>query len=41
MPGQLYNLTSKYGNKDELKSLCSALRAAGIKPMADIVINHR
>lgn len=31
MPGQLYNLTSCYGTKEELKALCTALKAAGIK----------
>ena len=41
LPGQLYNLDSKYGNKDELKALCAALKEAGIVPLADIVINHR
>ncbi len=41
MPGQLYNLTSKYGSKEELIELNQALKAAGIKSMADIVINHR
>ncbi|KAI3436462.1 hypothetical protein D9Q98_005879 [Chlorella vulgaris] len=41
LPGQLYNLKSKYGNKEELQSLNRALMAAGIRPMADIVINHR
>ena len=41
LPGQLYNLDSKYGNKEELKALCTALKEAGIVPLADIVINHR
>ncbi len=41
MPGQLYNMTSKYGSKEELVELNQALKAAGIKPVADIVINHR
>lgn len=41
LPSQLYNLDSKYGNKQELKELCTALKAAGIAPLADIVINHR
>lgn len=41
MPGQLYNLTSKYGTKEELIALNKALKEAGLKPIADIVINHR
>jgi hypothetical protein len=41
MPGQLYNLNSKYGTKEDLAQLLKALNAAGIVPMADIVINHR
>ena len=41
LPGQLYNLDSKYGNGEELKALNAALKAAGISPIVDIVINHR
>ncbi|KAG1652647.1 hypothetical protein FOA52_009210, partial [Chlamydomonas sp. UWO 241] len=41
MPGQLYNLNSKYGQVEDLKQLTMALNAAGLSPMADIVINHR
>jgi alpha-amylase len=41
MPGQLYNLNSKYGNKDELIKLVKAVNEAGIISVADIVINHR
>lgn len=41
LPGQLYNLNSKYGNKEELKALLKAFKEAGIVTLADIVINHR
>lgn len=41
MPGQLYNLSSKYGNKEQLVEVNKALKQAGIAPVADIVINHR
>jgi alpha-amylase len=41
MPGQLYNLSSAYGNEQQLVELNEALKKAGIAPLADIVINHR
>ena len=41
LPGQLYNLSSTYGDKDELIALTSALKAAGIRAVCDIVVNHR
>lgn len=41
LPAQLYNLDSCYGTKEQLQSLTWALNYAGIKPVADIVINHR
>jgi alpha-amylase len=42
LPGRLYDLdASKYGTKDELKSLIANLHQNGIKAIADIVINHR
>ncbi|WIA40821.1 hypothetical protein OEZ86_004498 [Tetradesmus obliquus] len=41
MPGQLYNLNSKYGNKQDLQELVAAINEKGMLPVADIVINHR
>ncbi len=39
--GKLYTLDTHFGTKEELVSLISALKDAGILPIADIVINHR
>lgn len=41
LPGQLYNLDSKFGNKEQLQGLNAALKQAGLRPVADIVVNHR
>ncbi|CAL0322456.1 unnamed protein product [Lupinus luteus] len=42
LPKRLYDLdTSKYDNKEELKSLIAAFRERGVKSISDIVINHR
>ena len=41
LPGQLYKLDTKYGSKEQLVRLNQALKLAQLKPMADIVINHR
>lgn len=41
LPRDLDDLNSEYGSEYELRELCSALNNAGIKPVADIVINHR
>ena len=41
LPGQLYNLNSAYGTRQELEALLAALTAGGVVPIADIVINHR
>ena len=41
LPQRLYDLNTPYGTKEELKALCAELKAAGIAPIADIVINHR
>eukprot|EP00775_Hariotina_reticulata_P009375 gene9375-9538_t len=40
MPGQLYDLDSAYGTRQQLTELIADLKAAGICPMADVVINH-
>ena len=34
-------ICSHYGNQEGLKELVAALKAEGIIPVADIVINHR
>jgi maltooligosyltrehalose synthase len=41
LPTDLYNLSSQYGSEAELRECISALHAAGLKVLADIVINHR
>ncbi len=41
LPSELYNLNTPYGGKEDLIALCAALNDAGIRPVADIVINHR
>jgi len=41
LPGQLFDCNSAYGTAEELRACCAALRAAGIRPVADVVINHR
>jgi alpha-amylase len=37
----LYVLDSAYGSERELRSALAALKRRGLKPVADIVINHR
>jgi len=41
LPGQLYDLTTKYGGEEELKAVIGMLNKSGVKAVADIVINHR
>jgi len=41
LPTQLYDLSSAYGDEKSLKDLNTALLQSGIRPVADIVINHR
>ncbi|HLL00436.1 MAG TPA: alpha-amylase C-terminal beta-sheet domain-containing protein [Myxococcaceae bacterium] len=41
LPRRLELFTSKYGNETELRAALSALNTAGVKPIADIVVNHR
>ncbi|KAJ0446996.1 putative glycosidase [Helianthus annuus] len=41
MPRDLYNLNSRYGNTDELKSVVKKFHQVGIRVLGDAVINHR
>jgi alpha-amylase len=41
LPTQLYDLNSHYGTQEALVALNTALLANGLRPVADIVINHR
>nr|XP_010925057.1 alpha-amylase 3, chloroplastic [Elaeis guineensis] len=41
MPKDLYNLNSRYGNKEELKDIVKRFHEVGIKVLGDVVLNHR
>lgn len=41
MPRDLYNLNSAYGSLDALKRCLQRLKEAGLRPLADAVLNHR
>ncbi|KIY98872.1 hypothetical protein MNEG_9089 [Monoraphidium neglectum] len=41
LPRDLYQLDSAYGSEGELREAINALHEAGLKAIADIVINHR
>lgn len=41
MPRELDKLDSAYGSAGDLKDLLKTLRAAGLHPIADTVLNHR
>ncbi|GAA0161991.1 amylase [Lithospermum erythrorhizon] len=41
MPKDLYNLNSRYGNIEELKSLVKKFHEDGIRVLGDVVLNHR
>eukprot|EP00437_Effrenium_voratum_P019463 CAMPEP_0181446782 /NCGR_PEP_ID=MMETSP1110-20121109/26285_1 /TAXON_ID=174948 /ORGANISM="Symbiodinium sp., Strain CCMP421" /LENGTH=702 /DNA_ID=CAMNT_0023570877 /DNA_START=28 /DNA_END=2136 /DNA_ORIENTATION=- len=41
LPSQLFNLESKYGAQGSLEALLERCHKAGLRCMADIVINHR
>ena len=36
LPGQLYNLNSKFGNQEELKELVAACKEAGVRPVCEL-----
>ena len=40
-PNQYYNLTSQWGNKENLKKAVNALHGAGLYVLGDAVLNHR
>ncbi|RAL52413.1 hypothetical protein DM860_007270 [Cuscuta australis] len=41
LPQNLYNLNSAYGSEHLLKALLNKMKQYKVRPMADIVINHR
>ncbi|KAL8137896.1 hypothetical protein V2J09_003897 [Rumex salicifolius] len=41
MPRDLYNLDSRYGTTDELKTVIKQFHEVGIKVLGDVVLNHR
>ncbi|CAM6110423.1 unnamed protein product [Calypogeia fissa] len=41
LPRDLYSLNTVYGSEGELKTLVHTIKQHNMKPMADIVINHR
>ena len=41
LPRDLYVLNSRYGSEEELRDLLRELKGMNIKPVADVVINHR
>eukprot|EP00190_Bangiopsis_sp_CCMP1999_P007078 CAMPEP_0198723908 /NCGR_PEP_ID=MMETSP1475-20131203/1418_1 /TAXON_ID= ORGANISM="Unidentified sp., Strain CCMP1999" /NCGR_SAMPLE_ID=MMETSP1475 /ASSEMBLY_ACC=CAM_ASM_001111 /LENGTH=491 /DNA_ID=CAMNT_0044485237 /DNA_START=106 /DNA_END=1581 /DNA_ORIENTATION=- len=41
LPKELDNLNSAYGSREDLEALLKDMNAAGIKPIADTVLNHR
>ena len=41
LPRDLYCLDSQYGSESDLRAAVAALHAAGLRAVADVVINHR
>lgn len=41
LPQNIYSLNSKYGSEHQLKGLLQKMNQCKVRPMADIVINHR
>ena len=41
IPTELYNFTSDWGSSTDLTAATAAIKAAGMHPLADVVVNHR
>ena len=41
IPTELYNFNSEWGTSTDLTATTAAIKAAGMHPIADVVVNHR